>query len=483
MQQQTAIPLTESLLQSLEEAIFMVDGNAKVVYANRAALALLAPLWGDEKQLLQTLSNADAAAVSAFLVNKLDTFDQLVKIKLEQSTLTRYWLRLRLVENGYWSGTLRPLVTQQAENDALGAMQARLDQFETWLNETAEALQVADDTGKLLFVNQVSCKRIGRSFESLVGKHISEIEKTFEDPQAWENHLAELKKQGNLLVQGSHKRADGSSFPVEASVKYLEYNGQGYVLAYIIDISERVAQTKQLHAYMQALEHSNRELDQFAYVVSHDLKSPLRGINNLSTWLEEDLGDSLQGDSKKHMDLLRGRVKRLEALIDGILAYSRAGRSNARLEVVNLPRFVEELKADFALPWPKAVWMIEGPEIQLFTEKVTLFQVLSNLLSNALKHGDKADLQLQINWQVEAGRLQFAVIDNGPGIAPRFHDKIFRIFQTLQARDTRENTGVGLAIVKKIVEEKGGSIRLVSDEGQGAAFYFDWPLTESELPK
>jgi PAS domain S-box-containing protein len=483
MQQQVTIPLAESLLQSLEEAVFMVDGSAKLVYANPAAQELLAPLWGEEKQLLQTLSNADAAAVSGFLVSKQAAFDQLVKLKLEQTTLSRYWLRLRLVENGYWSGTLRPLVTKQAENDALGAMQARLDQFETWLNETAEALQVADETGKLLFVNQVSCKRIGRSFESLVGKHISEIEKTFEDPQVWENHLAELKKQGNLLVQGFHKRADGSSFPVEASVKYLEYNGQGYVLAYIIDISERVAQSNQLHAYMQALEHSNRELDQFAYVVSHDLKSPLRGINNLSNWLEEDLGDALQGDSKKHMELLRGRVKRLEALIDGILAYSRAGRSNARLEWVSLPQFITELKADFSLQWPQASWSIEGPALQLFTEKVTLYQVLSNLISNALKHGDKPDIQLQLHWKPDAGRLHFSVIDDGPGIAARFHDKIFRIFQTLQARDTRENTGVGLAIVKKIIEEKGGQIRLESDEGKGAAFYFDWPMQENEVPK
>ena len=219
-----------------------------------------------------------------------------------------------------------------------------------------------------------------------------------------------------------------------------------------------------------------RELDQFAYVASHDLKAPLRGIANLAQWLQDDIGERLTDDSKEHMRLLHGRVRRMEALIDGILAYSRAGRRLTppeRVETGVLVRDVIELLA------PPADVKIQIPD-QLPTidaERVPLQQVFMNLIGNAIKftRAARSDAVIRIAWRDVADGFEFTISDNGPGIAPEYHNRIWGIFQTLAARDKVEGTGIGLSVVQKIVESRGGKVSL--DEfapGEGATFRFVW---------
>ena len=179
-----------------------------------------------------------------------------------------------------------------------------------------------------------------------------------------------------------------------------------------------------------------RELDQFAYVASHDLKAPLRGIANLAQWLQDDMGERLTGDSKEHMRLLQGRVHRMEALIDGILAYSRAGRRLTppeRVEPGVLVRDVIELLA------PPAEVRIQIPDQfpTIDAERVPLQQVFMNLMSNAIKftRAVRSDAVIRIAWRDVADGFEFTISDNGPGIAPEYHNRIWGIFQTLAARD------------------------------------------------
>ncbi|MBD2021415.1 ATP-binding protein, partial [Leptolyngbya sp. FACHB-36] len=226
------------------------------------------------------------------------------------------------------------------------------------------------------------------------------------------------------------------------------------------------------------LEKRNQELDQFAYVVSHDLKAPLRAIANLSQWLEEDLNDCLTEDTRQQMDLLRGRVHRLEALIDGILQYSRVGRVAVQPETVSVEALLHDI-IDTIVP-PDFPIEIATPMPTLKTERVPLEQVFTNLISNAIKHHDRPAGRIQITAADHGDRYEFAVTDDGPGIDPQFHDKIFGIFQTLEPRDKVESTGVGLAVVKKIVERQGGTIRVESELGQGATFRFTWMKEPSE---
>lgn len=221
-----------------------------------------------------------------------------------------------------------------------------------------------------------------------------------------------------------------------------------------------------------ALEKRNQELDQFAYVASHDLKAPLRAIANLSQWIEEDISDTLNEENRYQIQLLRGRVHRLEALIDGLLQYSRVGRVKTAAETVDVKGLLAEVLSLLA-PSPDTV-SIESGMPTLFTQRLPLFQVFSNLISNAIKHHHRPDGKVTVSVKDQGKFYEFAVADDGPGIAPEYHEKIFNIFQTLEARDKVENTGIGLAIVKKIVEGQGGSIHLESQEGQGATFRFTW---------
>lgn len=225
-----------------------------------------------------------------------------------------------------------------------------------------------------------------------------------------------------------------------------------------------------------ALEQSNRDLDQFAYVASHDLKAPLRGIANLTEWIEEDLGDRVTGESAEHMRLLQGRVHRMEALIDGILAYSRAGRVRAEPERVDTGALLREV-VDLLAPEAGVEVDVQPDMPEFETERVPLQQVFMNLVSNSVKHtrAGRPDVRVRVGWRPARGGYTFTVSDNGPGIAPEYHERIWGIFQTLQARDKVEGTGIGLSVVRKIVESRGGEVWVESAPGEGATFHFTWP--------
>ena len=238
------------------------------------------------------------------------------------------------------------------------------------------------------------------------------------------------------------------------------------------DVERKAAELTRLTA---ELERSNRELDQFAYVASHDLKAPLRGIANLAQWITEDLGETISPESVEHMRLLQGRVHRMEALIEGILTYSRAGRVAEEVVPVDLAALVRET-VELATPPEDAVITIEGMLPLIEAERVPLQQVLLNLIGNALKYNPGPNPEVAITGSPAGARfIQLSVRDNGPGIAPQYHDRIWQIFQTLAARDKVEGTGIGLSVVRKLVEHRGGRAWLESEVGRGTTFHFTWP--------
>lgn len=231
---------------------------------------------------------------------------------------------------------------------------------------------------------------------------------------------------------------------------------------------------REAHELIAALEKSNRDLDQFAYVASHDLRAPLRGIANLSQWVEEDMNDRLSDRSREHLSLLRGRVRRLEDLIQGVLDYSRAGRvadPPIDIEIGTLVAEVVELVA----PPPTVKIQIDPHMPTVRTTRVPLQQVFMNLVANALKYNDRAEPRIEIGAEPIADGWEFYVRDNGPGIPSRYHAQIWKLFQTLHSRDRIESTGIGLAIVRRVVEAHGGRAWIDSEEGQGATFRFTWP--------
>jgi signal transduction histidine kinase len=222
------------------------------------------------------------------------------------------------------------------------------------------------------------------------------------------------------------------------------------------------------------LERSNQELDQFAYVASHDLKAPLRGIANLSRWIEDDLKGAMSEETREQMRLLRGRVGRMEALINGILDYSRAGRVRGRPEPVDVGRLLADC-VELLAPPPEATVEVASGMPTLHAERVPLQQVFLNLLCNALKHAGRPEVRVRVDAREVAAFWEFSVADDGPGIAPEYHERIWGLFQTLRSQDEQEGTGIGLSVVKKSVESRGGRAWLESAPGQGATFRFTWP--------
>jgi signal transduction histidine kinase len=219
-----------------------------------------------------------------------------------------------------------------------------------------------------------------------------------------------------------------------------------------------------------------RELDQFAYVASHDLKAPLRGIANLAQWIRDDLGETLPEQSAEHLGLLQGRVHRMEALIEGILAYSRAGRVVGKLQRIDTGALVGEI-VELLAPPPGVTISVAKDMPVLDAERVPLEQVFMNLIGNAVKYAgaDRQEAHVSVSWRDLGEAFEFAVQDDGPGIAPEFHERIWAIFQTLAARDKVEGTGIGLSVVKKVIETRGGRVSVESAPGRGATFRFTWP--------
>lgn len=221
---------------------------------------------------------------------------------------------------------------------------------------------------------------------------------------------------------------------------------------------------------IHSLENRNRELDKFAYVVSHDLKAPVRGIHNVVKWIEEDLGTELSPEMKKYLSIIPQRTKRMEDLINGLLDYARISEKTQASEV-DVNELVREI-VETIVPRHFKVEIDNLPT--LFTEPIKLEQVFTNLISNSIKYTPHLLGQIFVTCEDFPDFYRFSVKDNGIGIDPEYHKKIFEIFQTLREKDEVESTGVGLAIVKKIIDEQQGTIQVNSRPNEGAEFIFTW---------
>ncbi|MFQ5602953.1 MAG: ATP-binding protein [bacterium] len=226
-----------------------------------------------------------------------------------------------------------------------------------------------------------------------------------------------------------------------------------------------------LEQQARELKKINQELNDFAYVVSHDLKAPLRAINCLATWLYTDHVDSFNEQAKEQLNLLLGRVKRMHDLIDGILVYSRIGRIKDQKVQVDLNELVQEVIDLLAPPENVTIEILNKlPTVQF--ERIRIEQVFQNIISNSIKYIDKPRGVIKIASVECPDHWEISIEDNGPGIDEQHFQKVFQIFQTLTPQSDYENTGIGLSLVKKIIENSGGEIWIESNIGKRTKFIF-----------
>ncbi len=235
---------------------------------------------------------------------------------------------------------------------------------------------------------------------------------------------------------------------------------------------ELEVKTTLLEESIENIEKSNKQLENFTYIISHDLKSPLRAINNLSEWIQEDLADKVDGETKSHLVMLKSRVERLNNLIEGVLEYSRAARLTREATPVNVNDLVNQLA--FELNAAEKV-VIPEPLPNILTNEQMLSKVFFHLIKNALQYNKNDEPRVEVSCVSKKGSYLFSVKDNGVGIAKENLEVIFGMFRTLQPKDKEETKGVGLAIAERIIRDIGGKITVESELGKGSTFMFEWP--------
>jgi two-component system, LuxR family, sensor kinase FixL len=364
-----------------------------------------------------------------------------------------------------------------AQQQALKDRELRLRNI---IDKAVDGLIVADLSGTIEIFNPACERMFGYSAAEVIGKSLEMLMpdnyRDLHNSAMKLHNECHQRKVVEFVREVEGKRKDGGVFPIDLSISDVSLPGRRIFSGIIRDVSQRKETERKLLAYAAELERSNRELDEFAYVASHDLKAPLRVIGNASRWLEEDLAEHLTNEDRANMDLLRSRVYRMEKLLDDLLTYSRVGRaSDSRFdEVVNGKTLIGDILLLLSPPPGFTIQVLpDFADIEL--KRMPVQQVLYNLIGNAIKHHHKETALIEIGVEDAGDMYRFTVRDDGPGIPANFHEQVFKMFQTLKPRDQVEGSGMGLAYVKKTVGYFGGEIGLVSEEGGGAAFSFTWP--------
>lgn len=339
--------------------------------------------------------------------------------------------------------------------------------------------------GTVGFTNRALRKANGFSTEQADG---ASVEKLLSEEENDAGRAAFME----CLTTGRRVFREGLSAVPNAPARFCRYvyepvrGHDGTVLGVcvtVVDLTDVKRAEEALKSSHAELERSNQDLEQFAYVASHDLKAPLRSIEVLAGWLSEDLADYAEGDVQENLGLLKTRTARLNRLLDDLLAYSRVGRRVGALEPVDTRELVEDVFTMVAPEESFELTVADGmPRIATF--RGPLEQVFRNLIGNAVKHHPSPAGRISVEAESIADGFVFSVADDGSGIPDEYAERIYQMFQTLQPRDEVEGSGMGLAIVSRVVEWQGGRLwHEPPGTGTGTVFRFEWKAVDEDSAK
>lgn len=476
------------LLDVAADAMLVVDSQGRIVLANPAAERLfgydldeLARLTVEDlmPQRLRAMHQAQRAENGGRSRSRAMGSGLAIRGLRKNGSEFDADVSLSPIEDGLVLATVYDTTRRKRAEESLAAAR---EFAESIVSTIQESLVVLDADLRVISANPAFHHVFQITPEGTLGQFFFQLH-----DRRWES-----KELRDLLSRPVSEQRTDASFELqhEFGARTLRLNARAIpgktgertrILLAIEDITDRTRLEAEQTRLIHELESANEELKNFAYVVSHDLKAPLRAIGSLADWIAADQKERLDAEGREHLRLLIQRVKRMDALIDGVLRYSRIGLMHEALVAVELDPLIREVIDSLAPPAQVEVTVAQTlPTIR--TERTRIQQVFQNLLANAIRFMDKPQGRIRIDCEAEGEMWKFSVADNGPGIEPRHFERIFQLFQTLNPRDRVESTGVGLAIVKKIVELYGGRIWVVSAPGRGSTFFFTLPRTAPQAP-
>ena len=454
---------------------YRLQGLVKLLTAG-VSLATAAALWGVLPKALALPGAAELEAVNAELraeIGKRQAMEEQLR-SVQAHLEDRATHRTRELED----------VNQALKREIVEREKAE-ERFRSAVDSAWSGMVMSDAEGKMVLVNRTAERLFGYERGELLGRQVEELlpealRETHREDRARFMASPTIRAMGaGRDIRG--RRKDGEDVPVEIRLNPIQTSDGTFVLSSIIDITERKQSHSLLEAKTRELERSNSALDEFAHVVSHDLKAPLRGIASLASWIVEDSLPALSPESREHLALLSERTKRMSRMIEGILDYSRSGRSAHDDKGVDSRAVVEEVIDSLAPPETLRV-RIEGRMPILYYDWTQLAQVFQNLIDNAIQHHGKPRGEVVVSCTESPEQFEFSVRDDGVGIPERHHQRIFRIFQVLEPDPERRHAGIGLAVVKRIVELHGGAVSVESVPGAGTTFRFSVPKRRDRPP-
>ncbi len=373
----------------------------------------------------------------------------------------------------------------------VSALEAVRDKYDLLANNVSDVIWIRDLNLRPVYISPSVARLRGFTALEVMSQPPEEIfsEQSLSDARDWlRNELesdakSEADKDRSRVVALEVPHKDGYGVWTEARVRFLR-DDQGHPTAIVgisRDITERRAAEERLQRVLRELKRSNQELEQFAYIASHDLKEPLRVVASQLRLLERRKGAELGERGTRYLGHAVNGAERMQEMIDGLLAYSRYGASKLQLAPVPLDAVLDEVFANLAVALKESQASVHRESLpRVRGDRRKLTHLLQNLMANAVKFHGEAPPEIHVGTaEPRDGQITLYVRDHGIGIPLQHHDRVFRLFERLHTREEYEGTGIGLALCRRIVEQHGGHMWLDSEPGQGTTFYFTLPKEES----
>ncbi|WP_421807622.1 PAS domain-containing sensor histidine kinase [Flagellimonas sp.] len=469
-----------TLIKNLEMAVLLEDENRNIALTNKKFCEMFGIQANPEDMIGANCANA-AEETKDYFKDPDQFIERITEILENQETVLSDELQMmdgRILERDYiplfndgvykghlWSYRDVTLTKTFRQN-----LQAEKDKYSGIIANMNLGLIEVDPNGQIQTVNQSFCNISGFEMEELVGSVVHELRTANNKQIIDDKDIAQLKKgQDSHEMPVFNKKGEQRHWLV-SSAPLLDQSQRAIgSIGIHLDITEHKKLQLEKEKLLSKLEQSNESLKEYAYVVSHDLKSPLRSIQALASWLRNDYGDSLDDAGKEYLKLIQDKIESMENLISGILAYSTANTSELDNVELDLHEVVSGIEDSIFIP--DNVTLVAPRRLpHIIADKTKVHQLFQNIISNAVVHIEKENGLVEILYNEEPDHWQFCVKDNGVGIPKKYHKKIFEIFQS--ASNDKKSTGIGLSIVKKIVDRYNGDIWVESEEGKGTDFYF-----------